>query len=113
MSYKPKAIDIAWAKKLMQLTREGKLIRFPSPDLIYRRKGNQLVLVSGDQNNGTHLRTINVFTQAGFVVTCQLEPRSQLLIELVHEIKTTNNISLLDDAGIMDLTKLLQSVQNN
>jgi len=110
--YKPKNRDIQWAREMMRVSKDGSLIRMPSDNLTYRKKGNAFVLVDGDEKHVTHRRTKVVFGKAGFVVRVEKEPRAEIILELRNIILSKGGF-LIDFAGMVDASKIVTSPESN
>lgn len=74
-TYKARAIDLAWARNVVNMLSDGGVIGYPSTELIYRinKKAKELVLTNPEKlfhlpSFITHYQTIDVFKQIGYTV---------------------------------------------
>jgi hypothetical protein len=112
MAYRVKQSDRQWAREMIRTSKDNALFRFPSSDLVYRHTKNplELILVSGNENDETHLRTIAVFREVGCKVVVKKEARHKVIEEVLDLV---GKQVLISQEGMEDLVKLRQAHQNN
>lgn len=111
--FKPRTSDIAWAQLLMAKLHDGGLVRFPGPDLIYRKQGTNLVLVQGKEKNEIHQRTVAVFTAAGFAVVVKREPYEAVMAELRSAMTMPGSAGLIGPGALEDAQRFLTRHEGN